>query len=136
MILFGPSGIAETFKREFRRIPGATSTHPLPVAVSLVFPPPLNILYPPIMKTLFLGTVFAAFQIEPLRHDAVSTAVNRRVHDEIGRFDVNRIVDAFRLQPESGHLALSLFLSVFGVLPCAIKTVISFSYPIERPFVT
>ena len=88
------------------------------------------------MKTLFLGTVFAAFQIEPLCHDDVSTAVNRRVHDEIGRFDVNRIADAFRLHPESGHLAISLFLSVFGALPCTITTVISFSYPTDRPFVT
>ena len=136
MILFGPSGIAETFKREFRRIPGAAPTHLPTVAVSLVFHPPLNILCPPIMKTLFLGAVFAAFQIEPLRHDAVSTAVNRRVHDEIGRFDVNRIADAFRLRPESGHLAISLFLSVFGALQCTITTVISFPYPIDRPFVT
>ena len=127
MILFGPSGSAGTVKREFRRIPGAAPTHPLSVAVSLVFYSPLNILCPPIMKTLFPGAVFAAFQIEPLCHDDASTAVNRRVHDEIGRFDSNRIVDAFRLQPESGHLAHSLFLSVFGVLQYTIKTVISFS---------
>ena len=88
------------------------------------------------MKTLFLGTVFAALQIELLHDDDVSTAVNRRVHDEIGRFDGHRIADVFRLHPESGHLAISLFLSVFGALQCTIKTVISFSYPIDRPFVT
>ena len=88
------------------------------------------------MKTLFLGAVFAALQNELLHDDDVNTAVNRRVHDEIGRFDVNRIADAFRLRPESRHLAISLFLSVFGALQCTITTVISFPYPIDRPFVT
>ena len=75
------------------------------------------------MKTLFLETVFSALQIELLHDDDVSTVVNRRVQDEISRFDGDRIVDAFRLRPELGHLAISPLLGVLDVLQCTIQRV-------------
>ena len=75
------------------------------------------------MKTLFLGATFAAFEIELLHDDDVSTVVNRSIHNEVGCFNSNRIVDAFRLRPESGHLAISLLLGVLDALQGTIQRV-------------
>ena len=99
MILFVPSDGAGTVECEFRRIPSADPTHPPAVAVSLVFHHLLNVPCPPMMKSLFLGAVFAPFEIELFHDNDVSTGVNRRIHDEVGRFNGNRIIDAFGLWP-------------------------------------
>ena len=123
VILFVPSDCAGTVERELRRIPGADSTHPLTIAVSLVLHHLLNILCPPVMKTLFLGAVLTAFEIELFHHDDVSTVVNRQIHDERCRFDGNRIIDAFRLRPKPRHLAIPLLLGVLDTLQCTIQRV-------------
>ena len=133
VILFVPSDFAGTVKRKFRCVPGADSTHPLTVAVSLVFHHPLNVLRPPVMKPLFLGAVFTPLQFEFLHDDDVSTVVNRRIHNEVGCFDGDRIVDAFRLRPESGHLAISLFLGVLDALQCTIQRVFFTAEAQEAP---
>ena len=85
------------------------------------------------MKALFLGAAFAAFEIELLHDDDVRTVKNRRVHDEISRFDGNRIIDAFRLRPESGHLAISLLLGVLDALQCTIQRVFFTAEAQEAP---
>ena len=123
VILFVSSDFAGTVKRKFRRVPGADPAHPLTVAVSLVFHHLLNVLCPPMMKPLFLGTVFAAFKIELLHDNDMSTVINRRIHNEVGCFNGDRIVDAFRLRLESGHLAISLFLGVLDALQGTIQRV-------------